>query len=1232
MANNDTKTDTAVEPDTSPASPSKPDSPTPTATTTTTTTTAAEPVEHDAASTSDDAPTSSSPPPTSSSDKPPEPPAKDDPPPPQPEPPLIPAKRRPKPPTKGILKPPPPPVKPTLGNRLRDMVVGSVTGEAPGPSQPLGGSNAVNAAVGTLNAISGRLGLGFSRFVANHAGSDLAQAAPPPRGPLPPRSTAPLQQHDGLPQLVAQPPVIEYARPSQPLKRATFVLPSISITYPISSRGEPFSRKVLQEREQVETRQRTLLTAAKGAEYWTSMRLIKLYESACRGREEKPRIAIVKALQAIPQAPRPRIIHLVLRDVPNQPYPSPYPLEHPLTRYAAEALADVLAVEWSLSDLRLEGGVIEREDVLKPILHALLVSGTLPSLSLAGNKRIRPEGWRLLAVFLKRARSIKFVDLSDTTWDRKSIEYLVYALNSAPVQSPPLEMPHRPDAPAEGDQADTANGSAEATQDPSTRYGMFLPSTPFLKDDGTQTQPAAVQSLRLDGCNLRSGTLDGLAHGIRTSELRHLSLRRNRISPLGAVALAVMIRDYPDTASMTFGSGSSDSTLQLPYAPRSRRPSPEPPAEDPNLPPIPLVVSSSAGGVTSRVVPEGYKAPPPPKHPLVMPGGGYSAIQDSAGFGLSSAPVEGKIIGSELGGASLALQRSVRALDGVERIGNLVTLDLKGNEIRTGVSYIAQVLKRNRTLKVLNLSDNKLEPSGLVALAEALKYNSTLETLDVSSNPCSGPALEGIAALRTSFTVNHSLKRLFLTDTGLTTEGAIDLAEFIPENRSLLHLDLTNNPSIGTAGILAVSSGLKSNRIIRCLDISIPPNDGDLAELSQIILQSCIRNTELAAAASKEVKHTRVAQEAIWGPIKKSTLVRQVKEADAARAQKEREQVVKSVEGVAREYVYRLKPESLVPATNDTIRGLEQWYEAGRAARTSPMSVWENNRMPREDFRSLVERGRALTERLAETVEQTSDSEKLEKLLGLNDKLTGLVASAKGFTPPPRILLPSQIAFAAPAAPVVTSTPTHLTPRRRHQRNSNSLEISSPNFSIGDSDAESDAEELDAQSIVPAVVSPASTPTKPKPAKKDGAAKPPPLKPTNVSNNSAPAAERENGIGSSNSSSDDLTPAADQLVDAELNQGRDPASPVERASRKWVEEEGEIFRKGTRLGVVDGESESESDEESAGKAQSHKPAKTGEELRQEILEAEVPRSPPRQVVDMTAEVEGDGDEARGNDS
>ena len=40
--------------------------------------------------------------------------------------------------------------------------------------------------------------------------------------------------------------------------------------------------------------------------------------------------------------------------------------------------------------------------------------------------------------------------------------------------------------------------------------------------------------------------------------------------------------------------------------------------------------------------------------------------------------------------------------------------------LQGGITYIAQVLKRNRTLKLLNLSENKLEVTGLVAIAEAL--------------------------------------------------------------------------------------------------------------------------------------------------------------------------------------------------------------------------------------------------------------------------------------------------------------------------------------------------------------------------------------------------------------------------------------------------------------------------------------------------------------------------------
>ena len=50
--------------------------------------------------------------------------------------------------------------------------------------------------------------------------------------------------------------------------------------------------------------------------------------------------------------------------------------------------------------------------------------------------------------------------------------------------------------------------------------------------------------------------------------------------------------------------------------------------------------------------------------------------------------------------------------------------------LQGGITYIAQVLKRNRTLKVLNLSENKLEVVGLMAIAEALvRLHTTIREL-----------------------------------------------------------------------------------------------------------------------------------------------------------------------------------------------------------------------------------------------------------------------------------------------------------------------------------------------------------------------------------------------------------------------------------------------------------------------------------------------------------------------
>jgi protein phosphatase 1 regulatory subunit 37 len=97
-------------------------------------------------------------------------------------------------------------------------------------------------------------------------------------------------------------------------------------------------------------------------------------------------------------------------------------VDPPLGKYAAQAFSDVLSVEWGLAKLALQDGVLDQDEVsraelplsvvtaeirvlsqsVKPILHALLVSGTLPQLSLSGNRKLRSPGWRMVAAYIRK--------------------------------------------------------------------------------------------------------------------------------------------------------------------------------------------------------------------------------------------------------------------------------------------------------------------------------------------------------------------------------------------------------------------------------------------------------------------------------------------------------------------------------------------------------------------------------------------------------------------------------------------------------------------------------------------------------------------------------------------------------------------------------------------------------------------------------------------------------------
>ncbi|KAG9119334.1 hypothetical protein FRC07_005687, partial [Ceratobasidium sp. 392] len=66
----------------------------------------------------------------------------------------------------------------------------------------------------------------------------------------------------------------------------------------------------------------------------------------------------------------------------------------------------------------------------------------------------------------------------------------------------------------------------------------------------------ALVGVRLDECALRGPGLEALAHAIRTSQIQTVSLRTNKIGQAGAVAVALMMKDYPDQTQSISGPSS----------------------------------------------------------------------------------------------------------------------------------------------------------------------------------------------------------------------------------------------------------------------------------------------------------------------------------------------------------------------------------------------------------------------------------------------------------------------------------------------------------------------------------------------------------------------------------------------------------------------------------------------------------------------------------------------------
>ena len=144
----------------------------------------------------------------------------------------------------------------------------------------------------------------------------------------------------------------------------------------------------------------------------------------------------------------------------------------------------------------------------------------------------------------------------------------------------------------------------------------------------------------------------------------------------------------------------------------------------------------------------------------------------------------------------------------------LKLLNLSDNDLRTSATVILQGLKNNFQLQGLNLCRNNMTGQVSEALANVIKNNSDLQQLSLSNNELGSSAVIILKALADNF----QLKSLNLNRNNMTEKVANDLANVIKNNLGLQQLGLSYNNLRSSATL--VLRALTEHLQLKLLDLS----------------------------------------------------------------------------------------------------------------------------------------------------------------------------------------------------------------------------------------------------------------------------------------------------------------------------------------------------------------------------------------------------------------------------
>ena len=166
---------------------------------------------------------------------------------------------------------------------------------------------------------------------------------------------------------------------------------------------------------------------------------------------------------------------------------------------------------------------------------------------------------------------------------------------------------------------------------------------------------------------------------------------------------------------------------------------------------------------------------------------------------------------------------------------HLKELHLQSNLIGiTGSEYIAQLIKDNNYLKVLNITDNPLQSQGIINICDSITNNKNkISELLINSTKCNDYCIEKIT---TMLKFNKNLKIFTATENKFSNKGVDRILSTLRTNNTLLQISI-GNKYINSTAFENIADYLSFNKSLIYLEIkSSKITDDIIKKLAKMLL------------------------------------------------------------------------------------------------------------------------------------------------------------------------------------------------------------------------------------------------------------------------------------------------------------------------------------------------------------------------------------------------------------